>query len=95
MALDYVWELTDLVLLMSVNPGFGGQEFIPGILDKVREVAGQRDVHNPSTLLAVDGGVNAENSGELVAAGVDVLVAGSALFKAADPREIIQRMKGQ
>lgn len=95
MALDYVWELTDLVLLMSVNPGFGGQEFIPGTLEKIRTVADNRRKFNPSTLLAVDGGVNAENSGELIAAGVDVLVAGSALFKAADPREIIQRMKGQ
>lgn len=93
-ALDYVWELTDLVLLMSVNPGFGGQTFIPGTLAKIQTVADSRKAFNPDTLLAVDGGVNAENSGELIAAGVDVLVAGSALFQAADPRETLRRMKG-
>jgi ribulose-phosphate 3-epimerase len=93
-ALDYVWELTDLVLLMSVNPGFGGQKFISRTLKKIGEVDKDRKANNPAALLAVDGGVIAENSGELIAAGIDVLVAGSALFHAANPKDIIGRMKG-
>lgn len=93
-ALDYVWELTDLVLLMSVNPGFGGQRFISPTLKKIEEVDKDRKVKNPAALLAVDGGVIAENSRELIAAGIDVLVAGSALFQAANPKDIIRHMKG-
>ncbi|MCB1496300.1 MAG: ribulose-phosphate 3-epimerase [Bauldia sp.] len=78
-AISYVLDLVDLVLVMSVNPGFGGQEFIPGSLAKVaavREMIGDRDI-----LIEVDGGVTPENAGALVAAGADVLVAGSAVFK--------------
>jgi len=89
--LEYVGELTDLVLLMSVNPGFGGQKFIPGTLDKIRRISALRQQLG-SALLAVDGGVTADNSGQLVAAGVDVLVAGSAVFKAQDPEDIIAKM---
>lgn len=94
-ALDYVWDLVDLVLLMSVNPGFGGQDFIPATLAKVGAVAAKRKEHRLQTLLAVDGGVGPENSGALAAAGVDVLVAGSALFSAADPAAVIRQMKGK
>jgi ribulose-phosphate 3-epimerase len=91
--LDYVWEQIDLVLLMSVNPGFGGQKFIPATLAKIREVAQHRNELKPDALLAVDGGVNAENSGALTAAGIDVLVAGSALFAADNPAGIIRKMR--
>jgi ribulose-phosphate 3-epimerase len=79
-AIEPVLDLVDLVLVMSVNPGFGGQAFIPGALDTVRRVrmlAAERPI-----LIEVDGGVTAENAGALAAAGADVLVAGSAVFKA-------------
>ncbi len=78
-AIDYVLDLIDLVLVMSVNPGFGGQTFIPDSISKVaavRDIIGDRDI-----LIEVDGGVTPENAGALVAAGADVLVAGSAVFK--------------
>lgn len=91
--LDYVWEQIDLVLLMSVNPGFGGQKFIPATLAKIQEVAKRRNELKYDALLAVDGGVNAENCGALTAAGIDVLVAGSALFAADNPAEIIRKMR--
>jgi ribulose-phosphate 3-epimerase len=91
--LDYVWEQVDLVLLMSVNPGFGGQKFIPVTLEKIQAVAKGRNERKPDALLAVDGGVNAENSRALTAAGIDVLVAGSALFRADNPAEIIRKMR--
>ncbi|MCB1487242.1 MAG: ribulose-phosphate 3-epimerase [Bauldia sp.] len=78
-AITYVLDLVDLVLVMSVNPGFGGQKFIPDSLAKVaaaRDMIGDRDI-----LIEVDGGVTPDNAGALVAAGADVLVAGSAVFK--------------
>jgi ribulose-phosphate 3-epimerase len=76
----------DYVLLMSVNPGFGGQSFIPRTLDKIRRLDGMRASAGTPFLIEVDGGVTAGNAGALVAAGADVLVAGSAVFQAADPR---------
>ena len=78
-AIEYVLDRVDLILLMTVNPGFGGQTFIPAMLEKIRRVRamiGDRPIH-----LEVDGGVSVENAGALAAAGADVLVAGSALFK--------------
>ena len=72
-------DMVDLICVMTVNPGFGGQKFIPGMLDKVRKISamiGDRPIH-----LEIDGGVTAENARSLVQAGADVLVAGSALFK--------------
>jgi ribulose-phosphate 3-epimerase len=71
----------DMVLLMTVNPGFGGQAFIPNMLPKVRECRRMIDDAQLSTLLQVDGGVNPETAGELSAAGVDVFVSGSAIFR--------------
>lgn len=91
--LDYLWPQVDLVLLMSVNPGFGGQTFIPSVLEKIQTVADCRHRNQPNALLAVDGGVNADLSGPLTAAGVDVLVAGSALFAAEDPATVIKKMR--
>ncbi len=75
----------DFVLLMSVNPGFGGQAFIPRILDKVHRLDALRTERNVPFTIQVDGGVSMENAGALVAAGADVLVAGNAIFKAPDP----------
>jgi len=81
--LSYVLDDIDLVLAMSVNPGFGGQSFIPSVLGKIariRALIGDRDIR-----LEVDGGVSAANAGEIAAAGADVLVAGSAVFANNDP----------
>jgi len=79
----------DYVLLMSVNPGFGGQSFIPRVLDKVRRLDAIRRESAEPFMIQIDGGVGASNAGELVAAGADVLVAGNAVFGAADPRQAI------
>ena len=90
-SLHWLLDKVDLVLLMSVNPGFGGQKFIEHSVDKVRELAalrGERDF-----LIEVDGGVGAANAGALVEAGADVLVAGSAIFSQPDYRQAIARLR--
>ncbi len=79
--IDLVLPDVDMVLLMTVNPGFGGQTFIPNVLPKIRQCRRMIDDGGLSTLLQVDGGVNPENAGELAEAGVDVFVAGSAVFR--------------
>jgi ribulose-phosphate 3-epimerase len=90
-ALDYAVELADLVLVMSVNPGFGGQAFIPTSYAKVRDVA--RHLGDRRLELSVDGGVKLEHCRRLVAEGATTLVAGSAVFGAADPAAEIRRMR--
>lgn len=80
--LEYVLDKVDLILVMSVNPGFGGQSFIPSQLDKIRRV--RKMIGDRPIELEVDGGVNAGTIGDVVAAGADVLVAGSAVFKGDD-----------
>ncbi len=93
-----VETLTDLVgtfdhaLLMSVNPGFGGQSFIPRVLDKVRRLDAMRRDAGIAFLIQVDGGVGLDNAADLVAAGADVLVAGNAVFKSGDPLGTIQAL---
>ncbi|MCF0196816.1 MAG: ribulose-phosphate 3-epimerase [Bacteroidaceae bacterium] len=82
----------DLVLLMSVNPGFGGQRFIPHTYDKVRALRRMIDEQGSKALIQVDGGVNAENAPLLREAGADSVVAGSAIFGAADPQAICRMM---
>ncbi|WP_280563994.1 ribulose-phosphate 3-epimerase [Chromohalobacter sp. 48-RD10] len=82
--LDYVMDKLDMVLLMSVNPGFGGQSFIPGTLDKLREVRQRIDASGRDVRLEVDGGVKVDNIAEIARAGADTFVAGSAIFKARD-----------
>ena len=81
-ALRYVLDKVDMVLLMSVNPGFGGQHFIPSTLDKLREVRGIIDQSGRAIRLEVDGGVKVDNIGAIAAAGADTFVAGSAIFAA-------------
>ena len=81
-ALDWVLEDLDMVLIMSVNPGFGGQAFIPSALDKLRAVRKKIDASGKSIRLEIDGGVKADNIGEIAAAGADTFVAGSAIFNA-------------
>ena len=80
--LDYVMDKVDLILLMSVNPGFGGQSFIPATLDKLREARQRIDASGREIRLEVDGGVKVENIAEIKAAGADTFVAGSAIFGA-------------
>lgn len=88
-----VLEYADLVLLMSVNPGFGGQRFIPNVLDKVKRLREIIDSRGLNTLIEVDGGVGTANASELFAAGADVLVAGSAVFGSDNPAETIKLLK--
>ncbi|MCY4350668.1 MAG: ribulose-phosphate 3-epimerase [Thiotrichales bacterium] len=91
--LDHVLEQLDMVLLMSVNPGFGGQSFIPYVLDKVRAVRERIDATQRPIRLEVDGGVNADNIRAVAEAGADTFVAGSAIFGADDYAEAIARMR--
>ncbi len=89
---DIIQDL-DLVLLMSVEPGFGGQPFIRHTLEKVRKLKAMRDASGSKAMIEVDGGVNAKTGPELAAAGVDVMVAGSFVFGAADMAERIRSLK--
>ncbi len=94
-AVEQIWDQVDLVLLMSVNPGFGGQSFIPFVLKKIEELA--RRLHNvtPRPELEVDGGIKLENCRDVAKAGATILVAGSAIFGAPDPRAAVLKMKEQ
>jgi len=83
----------DLVLLMSVNPGFGGQKFIPSSIAKIRLLDDMRNALNPDMTIAVDGGVTVDNAQELVSAGADALIAGTAFFKAENPAEAAAKIK--
>jgi ribulose-phosphate 3-epimerase len=85
----------DFVLLMSVNPGFGGQSFIEGSLDKVRRLATMRDERGLSFFIQVDGGVNVANAKALVEAGADCLVAGNAVFNAPNPLDAVDEIKAE
>lgn len=91
-ALRGVLPLVDLVLVMSVEPGFGGQAFMPEALDKVRELRAMAEALRPELLVEVDGGISARNAGALFAAGADALVAGSSVFGAEDPEGEIRKM---
>ena len=94
-ALDEVWPLVGFILVMSVNPGFGGQRLIPEALDKLARLRVIRDRRAPEVELAVDGGVEADNAGELRRLGADVLVAGTAVFGAADRAAAVARLRGE
>jgi ribulose-phosphate 3-epimerase len=91
--LDYTLEKLDLVLLMSVNPGFGGQKFIPGALRKLREARERIDASGRNVRLEIDGGVKVDNIGEIARAGADMFVAGSAIFGSKDYKATIQAMR--
>jgi ribulose-phosphate 3-epimerase len=94
-ALEHVLEECDLVLLMSVNPGFGGQKFIPQVLDKIARLRAMIDGRGLPCLIEVDGGVGAANVREVAAAGADVLVAGSAVFGNTDIPAAVRRLREQ
>lgn len=93
--LDYVMDKVDVILLMSVNPGFGGQSFIPSTLDKLREVRKRIDESGYNVRLEVDGGVKINNIAEIAAAGADMFVAGSAIFDQPDYQAVIQQMRAE
>ncbi|MBC2005110.1 ribulose-phosphate 3-epimerase [Listeria booriae] len=92
-SLTAVLQEVDLILQMTVNPGFGGQSFIPETLENIKKLAKWRDQHNYSYLLEVDGGINEQTAEIAKQAGVDILVAGSYLFKHANPLKAIANMK--
>jgi ribulose-phosphate 3-epimerase len=94
-ALKYVMDKVDMVLLMSVNPGFGGQSFIPGTLDKLREARRLIDESGLDIRLEIDGGVTVNNIGEIAAAGADTFVAGSAIFNADSYDAVVQQMRDE
>ncbi len=93
--LDWTLDKIDLVLIMSVNPGFGGQRFIPGALDKLREARQRIDASGRDVWLEVDGGVKIENIAEIARAGANTLVAGSAIFGSDDYKATIAAMRSE
>ena len=94
-SLKYVMDKVDMILLMSVNPGFGGQKFIPGTLDKLREARALIEASGRDIRLEIDGGVNVKNIREIAAAGADTFVAGSAIFNTPDYAEVIAAMRAE
>ena len=93
--LDHVLDKLDVILLMSVNPGFGGQSFIPGTLDKLRQVRRLIDESGRDIRLEIDGGVKVDNIREIAAAGADMFVAGSAIFSQPDYKAVIDQMRAE
>ena len=93
--LKYVMDKVDMILLMSVNPGFGGQKFIPGTLNKLREARALIDASGREIRLEIDGGVNVGNIREIAEAGADTFVAGSAIFNTPNYEEVIQKMRAE
>jgi len=92
--LKYLMDSVDMVLLMSVNPGFGGQKFIPAVLDKVALVSGMIKESGYAIELEIDGGINLDNIDTVLAAGANVIVAGNTVFSASDPAAMIIRLRG-
>jgi len=93
--LDYVMDKVDMILIMSINPGFGGQSFIPITYQKIQEARERIDKSGREIRLEIDGGVKVDNIGEIAAAGVDTFVAGSAIFGSDDYADTITRMKAE
>ena len=93
--LDYIMDKIDMILLMSVNPGFGGQSFIPATLDKLREVRKRIDESGYDIRLEIDGGVKVDNIREIAEAGADMFVAGSAIFNQPDYKEVVDQMRAE
>ncbi|WP_305417031.1 ribulose-phosphate 3-epimerase [Photobacterium leiognathi] len=93
--LDYIMDKVDMILLMSVNPGFGGQSFIPSTLDKLREVRKRIDASGRDIRLEIDGGVKVDNIREIAEAGADMFVAGSAIFNEPDFKVAIDKMRAE
>jgi ribulose-phosphate 3-epimerase len=92
-ALEEVIRFADYVLLMSVNPGFGGQKFIPETLDRLRRLRKMIDERALGTRIEIDGGIDRDNIAEVVAAGAEIIVAGSAIFAAKDPAAAVRELR--
>jgi ribulose-phosphate 3-epimerase len=92
-ALEEALAFTDYVLLMSVNPGFGGQKFIPTSLDKVRRLRRMIDERGLNTRIEIDGGIDRHNIAEIAAAGAEIIVAGSAVFNESDPAQAVRELR--
>lgn len=92
-SLDEALPFADYVLVMSVNPGFGGQQFISTSIDKVRRLRQRIDERGLDTRIEIDGGIDLENIGAVVAAGAEIIVAGSAIFGAADPQQAVKELR--
>jgi len=90
--IDVIHDI-DVVCLMSVNPGFGGQQFIPQTLQRIAELKAMIVQKNASTLIQIDGGVTLQNASQILAAGADVLVAGNTVFKSENPTQTIASLK--
>lgn len=93
MLLKDILPYIDMVLIMAVNPGYGGQTFIPGSINKIGELRSMIDLEGYDVLIEVDGGIDIQNAPVLIHAGADVLVTGSAVFSSSDPVEMIRRLK--
>ncbi|HBF08636.1 MAG TPA: ribulose-phosphate 3-epimerase [Gammaproteobacteria bacterium] len=91
--LDHIFDELDIIMMMSVNPGFGGQKFIPYVLDKLREVRQRIDASGKEIRLEIDGGVSASNIAEIAEAGADTFVAGSAIYNRENYKEAIDEMR--
>ncbi|MCB0722075.1 MAG: ribulose-phosphate 3-epimerase [Ignavibacteriae bacterium] len=91
--LEDILEYADFILLMSVNPGFGGQKFIPNVTDKVKKLKQMITERNLNCMIEIDGGVGLDNIGELSKAGVDMFVCGSSIFREPDRKQVIARMR--
>jgi ribulose-phosphate 3-epimerase len=91
--LQNIIPYVDMILIMTVNPGFGGQSFIPESYKKIEELRGMIDRINPDVLIEVDGGIGTQNAAKLIGSGVDVLVAGNSVFSSADPADTIRKLK--
>lgn len=91
--LEYILDDIDIILLMSVNPGFGGQSFIPSALKKASDLKRMLQIRKPSVEIEMDGGISADNIRQVTEAGVSIVVAGSAVFNSDDPIDMINRLK--
>jgi len=95
MTLEHILPDIDMVLIMSVNPGFGGQSFIPESIEKIKKLRDLANQKNPALQIQVDGGINKDNAAEVIRSGADILVAGSAVFGAKDREKAIKEIKGE
>tara|TARA_A100001015_G_scaffold107096_1_gene118818 strand:+ start:1447 stop:2109 length:663 start_codon:yes stop_codon:yes gene_type:complete len=93
--LDALWDELDMILLMSVEPGFGGQSFIPKALDNIKEMRALIDANNPNIRLEIDGGITTENAKNVIDLGVDTIVAGSAIFGSSDYTKSIEKIRSR
>jgi ribulose-phosphate 3-epimerase len=92
-SLEEILQETDLVVLMSVNPGFGGQEFIPYVTEKIKKLRAALDERNPGCLIEVDGGIGPKNAREIALAGADILVMGSAFYRSGDYKRLASQVR--